>query len=62
MPKVYNADKEEVEATHLSLFGDQVTMLVKQGKKDENSAYTYLERVRVDAKAEGVEEYDYSEF
>jgi hypothetical protein len=37
-------------------------MLVKQGNQDRNSAYTYLERVRVDAKAEGVEDYDYSEF
>ena len=62
MPKVYNADKEETDATHLSLFGDKVTMLVKQGKQKENSAYTYLERVRVEEKAEGVEEYDYSEF
>jgi len=62
MPKVYNADKEEVDATHVSLFGDKVTMLVKQGKQKENSAYTYLERVRVEEKAEGVGEYDYSEF
>ena len=62
MPKVYNADKEETDATHLSLFGDKVTMLVKQGKQKENSAYTYLERVRVEEKAEGVGEYDYSEF
>jgi len=59
---VYNADKEETDATHLSLFGDKVTMLVKQGKQKENSAYTYLERVRVEEKAEGVGEYDYSEF
>ena len=62
LPKVYNADKELTDATHLSLFGDKVTMLVKQGKQKENSAYTYLERVRVDEKAEGVAEYDYSEF
>jgi len=62
MPKVYNADKEEVDATHLSHFGDKVTMLVKQGNQERNSAYTYLERIRVDEKAEGVAEYDYSEF
>ena len=61
MPKVYNADKEEVDSTHLSLFGDSVTMLVKQGK-DPYDGYSYLERVRVDEKAEGVEEYDHSEF
>jgi hypothetical protein len=59
---VYNADKELTDATHLSLFGDKVTMLVKQGNQERNSAYTYLERVRVDEKAEGVAEYDYSEF
>ena len=62
LPKVYNADKEETNATHLSVFGDQVTMLVKQGKQERNNAYTYLERVRVDEKAEGVADYDYSEF
>ncbi len=62
LPKVYNADKELTDATHLSLFGDKVTMLVKQGNQERNSAYTYLERVRVDEKAEGVAEYDYSEF
>jgi hypothetical protein len=61
MPKVYNADKEEVDATHLSLFGDKVTMLVKQGKEPYDG-YSYLERVRVDEKADGVEEYDHSEF
>jgi hypothetical protein len=60
-PKVYNADKEEVDASHVSLFGDKVTMLVKKGKAPYD-AYTYLERVRVDEKAEGVEEYDQSEF
>jgi hypothetical protein len=58
---VYNADKEEVDSTHLSLFGDSVTMLVKQGKEPYDG-YSYLERVRVDEKAEGVEEYDHSEF
>ena len=62
LPKVYNADRELTDATHLSLFGDKVTMLVKQGNQERNSAYTYLERVRVDEKAEGVAEYDYSEF
>ncbi len=60
-PKVYNADKEEVDASHVSLFGDKVTMLVKKGKAPYD-AYTYLERIRVDEKAEGVEEYDQSEF
>jgi len=60
-PKVYNAEKEEVDASHVSLFGDKVTMLVKKGKAPYD-AYTYLERVRVDEKAEGVEEYDQSEF
>ena len=60
-PKVYNADKEEVDASHVSLFGDKVTMLVKKGKAPYD-AYTYLERIRVDEKAEGVEEYEQSEF
>ena len=60
-PKVYNAEKEEVDASHVSLFGDKVTMLVKKGKAPYD-AYTYLERIRVDEKAEGVEEYEQSEF
>jgi hypothetical protein len=60
-PKIYNADKDEVDATHLSLFGDKVTMLVKKGKEPYDG-YTYLERVRVDEKADGVDEYDPSEF
>jgi|TARA_R100000951_G_C2638506_1_gene180087 hypothetical protein len=60
-PKIYNSDKAEVDATHLSLFGDKVTMLVKKGKAPYDG-YTYLERVRVDEKADGVEEYDPSEF
>lgn len=60
-PKVFNADKVEVDASHVSLFGDKVTMLVKKGKAPYD-AYTYLERVRVDEKAEGVEEYDLAEF
>lgn len=29
-PKVFNSDKEEVDASHVSLFGDKVTMLVKK--------------------------------
>lgn len=60
-PKIYNADREEVDASHVSLFGDKVTMLVKKGKAPYD-AYTYLERIRVDEKAEGVEEYDQSDF
>ena len=60
-PKIYNADKDEVDATHLSLFGDKVTMLVKKGKAPYDG-YTYLERVRVEEKADGVDEYDPSEF
>ena len=60
-PKVFNADKEEVDVSHVSLFGDKVTMLVKKGKAPYD-AYTYLERVRVDAKAEGVEDFDQSDF
>ena len=60
-PKIYNADKEEVDVNHLSLFGDTVTMLVKKGKAPYD-AYTYLERIRVDAKAEGASDYDPSEF
>ena len=60
-PKIYNADKEEVEATHLSMFGDKVTVLVKKGKEPYD-AYTYLERIRVEEKAEGATEYDMAEF
>jgi len=60
-PKIYNSDKDEVDATHLSLFGDKVTMLVKKGKEPYDG-YTYLERVRVEEKADGVDEYDPSEF
>ena len=60
-PKVYNADKEEVTAEHLSMFGDSVTVLVKKGKAPYD-AYTYLERIRVDAKAQNVAEYDQSDF
>lgn len=61
LPKIYNKDKEEVGVGHLSLFGDQVSMKVKQGK-GEFSGYTYLEAIRVDEKAEGVADYDESEF
>jgi hypothetical protein len=60
-PKVYDVEKNEVDATHLSLFGDKVTMLVKKGKEPYDN-YTYLERVRVEEKAEGVSEYDPAEF
>ena len=60
-PKIYNADKEEVESTHLSMFGDKVTILVKKGKEPYD-AYTYLERIRVEEKAEGATEYDMAEF
>jgi hypothetical protein len=60
-PKIYNSDKDEVDATHLSLFGDKVTMLVKKGKEPYDG-YTYLERVRVEEKADGVDEYDPAEF
>ena len=60
-PKVYNVDKDEVDATHLSLFGDKVTMLVKKGKEPYDG-YTYLERVRVEEKAEGSTDYDPAEF
>jgi len=60
-PKIYNADKEEVESTHLSMFGDKVTVLVKKGKEPYD-AYTYLERIRVEEKAEGATEYDMAEF
>jgi len=60
-PKIYNADKEEVESTHLSMFGDKVTVLVKKGKEPYD-AYTYLERIRVEEKAAGATEYDMAEF
>ena len=61
LPKIYNSDKDEVGINHLSLFGDEVTVKVKQGKGDFD-AYTYLEAIRVEAKAEGVEEADPSDF
>jgi hypothetical protein len=60
-PLVYNADREEVEHTHLSLFGDKVTINVKKGKEPYD-AYTYIEKIRVEEKAEGAGEYDPSEF
>lgn len=61
LPKIYNADKELVDVGHLSLFGDEVTVKVKQGKGDYD-AYVYLEAIRVEAKAEGVEDADLSDF
>ena len=60
-PKVYNVDKELVDASHLSLFGDTVTIVVKKGKPPYDS-YTYIEKVRVEEKAEGASEYDPAEF
>jgi len=60
-PKVYNKDKDEVGVNHLSLFGDTVVMKVKPGKGDW-SAFAYLEAVRVEEKAEGVEDIDQSDF
>jgi len=60
-PKIYNSSKEEVGVGHLSLYGDTVSMRVKQGKGDF-SEYTYLEAIRVDEKADGVEDFDPSEF
>lgn len=60
-PKIYNADKELVTPNHLSLFGDKVTIQVKKGKAPYD-AYTYLEKIRVEEKAEGAGDYDPSEF
>jgi hypothetical protein len=60
-PQVYNADKELVGSNHLSLFGDKVTIQVKKGKAPYD-AYTYIEKVRVDEKAEGAGDYDPAEF
>ena len=60
-PKVYNADKELVTANHLSLYGDKVTIQVKKGKAPYD-AYTYIEKIRVDEKAEGASDYDPAEF
>lgn len=60
-PKVYNADKVEVGANHLSLFGDKVTVQVKQGD-GEWSEYAYLEKVRVEEKAAGAGDFDPAEF
>ena len=60
-PKIYNKDRDLVDVGHLSLFGDKVTVAVKQGKGDY-SEYTYLEAIRVEEKAEGVEDFDPSEF
>jgi hypothetical protein len=50
-----------VESSHLSLFGDKVTIVVKKGKAPYD-AYTYIEKVRVEEKAEGAGDYDPSEF
>ena len=61
LPKIYNRDKEDVGVGHLSLFGDDVTVKVKQGK-GEWDAYVYLEAIRVEQKAEGVEDADLSDF
>jgi hypothetical protein len=61
LPKIYNKDKEDVGVGHLSLFGDDVTVKVKQGK-GEWDAYVYLEAIRVEQKAEGVEDADLSDF
>ena len=58
---MYNADKELVTANHLSLYGDKVTMQVKKGKAPYD-AYTYLEKVRVEEKAQGSGDYDPAEF
>ena len=60
-PQIYNADKELVGSNHLSLFGDKVTIVVKKGKAPYD-AYTYIEKVRVEEKAEGATDYDPSEF
>lgn len=60
-PQVYNADKELVGSNYLSLFGDKVTMVVKKGKAPYD-AYTYIEKVRVEEKAEGAGDYDPAEF
>lgn len=48
--KVFNAERNEVDANHLSLFGDKVTILVKKKKAPYDSS-VYLERIRVDEKA-----------
>ena len=61
LPKIYNKDKEDVGVGHLSLFGDDVTVKVKQDK-GEWDAYVYLEAIRVEQKAEGVEDADLSDF
>ena len=61
LPKIYNKDKELVDVNHLSFFGDEVTVKVKQGK-GKWDAFAYLEAIRVEQKAEGVEEADQSDF
>jgi hypothetical protein len=61
LPQIYNSDRELKDVNHLSLFGDDVTVKVKQGKGDYD-AYVYLEAIRVEQKAEGVEDADLSDF
>ncbi len=61
MPKIYNKDRELVDINHLSFFGDEVTVKAKQGK-GKWDAFAYLEAIRVEQKAEGVEEADQSDF
>jgi len=60
-PLVYNSDHEVVDHTHLSLFGDKVTVNVQKGKGD-GEGYAYLRKIRVDEKAEGAGEYDPADF
>ena len=60
-PKVYNVDRDEVGVNHLSLYGDTVTIKVKPGK-NEWSAFSYLEAVRVEEQADGAGELDESDF
>ena len=59
-PRVYNRDRDEVGVGHLSLFGDEVT-LKGQVRQGDWSAFSYLEAVRVEEKAEEGE-YDDSDF
>jgi len=62
-PLVYNADKEVVGVDHLSKFGDKVTVQVCQGNKEQNKGKIYLEKIRVEEKATGLENtYDPSDF
>lgn len=62
-PLVYNADKEVVGVDHLSKFGDKVTVQVCQGNKEQNKGKIYLEKIRVEEKATGLENtYDPADF